>query len=144
MNKDMHQFLDRLEREKPWDVLRIRKEVLPEFEIPAILQQVEFRRKDPVIIFEKVRNLNGDLSPFPVVINLFGSRGRLADALDSTIQRLPFEYLEREKEVPPVVIDKGKSRVKEVVQTGKAADLFAIPFITHHEMDLGPYISAGT
>ena len=43
MNKDMHQFLARLEREKPWDVLRIKKEVSPEFEIPAILQQVEVR-----------------------------------------------------------------------------------------------------
>jgi 2,5-furandicarboxylate decarboxylase 1 len=144
MNKDMHQFLARLEREKPWDVLRVRKEVSPEFEIPAILQHVEARRKDPVIIFEKVRNLNGDLSPFPVVINLFGSRRRLADALDSSIEKLPFDYIDKEKEIPPVVIDKGKSRVKDVVHTGKAVDLFAIPFITHHEMDLGPYISAGT
>jgi 2,5-furandicarboxylate decarboxylase 1 len=144
MNKDMHQFLERLERDKPWDVIRVKKEVSPEFEIPAILQLIESRRRNPVIIFERVRDLHGDLSPLPVVINLFGSRARLAEAIDSTIQRLPFDYIEREKAVPSVVIDKGKARVKEIVQTGKAVDLFALPFVTHHEMDLGPYITAGS
>lgn len=144
MNKDMHVFLEHLERDKPGEVIRVRKEVSPEFEIPAILQKVEARRRNPVLIFEKVRNLHGNLSPLPVVINLFGSRERLADALQTTMQRLPLEYIEKEKPVPPAMVGRSNARVKEVAATGKDVDLFAIPFITHHEMDLGPYITAGS
>ena len=46
----------------PSHVIRVKKEVSAEFEIPAILQLVEARKKQPVIIFEKVRNLNGTIS----------------------------------------------------------------------------------
>lgn len=144
MSKDMHMFLEHLERDQPGQVIRIRKEVSPEFEIPAILQQVEFRRRSPVLIFEKVRNLHGTVSCMPVIINLFGSRERLADALDSTVRKLPFDYIEKERPVSPVVIGKGEAKVKEIVATGDAVDLFEIPFVTHHEMDLGSYITAGS
>jgi 2,5-furandicarboxylate decarboxylase 1 len=142
MNKDMHSFLEHWERDKPGDVVRIKKEVSPEFEIPAILQQIESKKREPVLIFEKVRNLNGNLSQLPVVINLFGSRERLAEAIGSTVQRLPLDYLDKEKPVPPVSIDKGKATVKGVIQKGEAVDLYELPIVTHHEMDLGPYLTS--
>ena len=91
------------------------------------------------MIFEKVRNLNGSISQLPVVINLFGSRERLADAIGSTVQRLPLDYIEKEKPIPPVVIDKSKAMVKGVIQKGDDVDLYELPIVTHHEMDLGPY-----
>lgn len=142
MNKDMHSFLEHWEKYKPGDVVRIKKEVSPEFEIPAILQQIESRKREPVLIFEKVRNLNGQLSQLPVVINLFGSRERLAEAIGSTVQRLPLDYLEKEKPVLPVLIDKGKATVKGIIQKGEAVDLYELPIVTHHEMDLGPYLTS--
>ena len=76
MNQGLRDFIEHLERDMPSDVIRVKKEVSPEFEIPAILQHVESRKKQPVLIFEKVRNLNGKISELPVVINLFGSRER--------------------------------------------------------------------
>jgi 4-hydroxy-3-polyprenylbenzoate decarboxylase len=108
MNKDMHVFVEHLERDKPGEVIRVKKEVSPEFEIPAILQQIESSGRSPVVLFEKVRNLNGKISSLPVIINLFGSRERLADALGSTVQRLPFDYIEKEKPLPPVIIEKAE------------------------------------
>jgi 2,5-furandicarboxylate decarboxylase 1 len=143
MNKDLHFYIEHLERKRPGEVFRIRKEVSPEFEIPAILQQIESRKKQPVLIFERVRNLNGGLSELPVVINLFGSRERLADALGTTVQRLPLDYVAKEKPIPPTIVKKDLSRVKEVVQTGRDVDLFELPILTHHEMNLGPYLTGG-
>ena len=125
-------------------VIRIKKEVSYEYEIPAILQHLEDQKKSPVIIFEKVRMINGEISDMPVVINLFGSRERLADCLDTSIPELPFEYIRREKQVPWVMIDKKDARVKDVVKTGGDINLHGLPIVTHHEMDLGPYLTGGS
>jgi 2,5-furandicarboxylate decarboxylase 1 len=142
-NKDLHMFLAQLEQESPGSVIRIDKEVSPEYEIPVILNKIELKRKQPVLIFSKVRNLKGQLSPLPVVINLFGARERLAKSIDSTVERLPLDYIAREKKpVAPVVIDKKSAKVKDIVQTGDAVDLFDLPVITHHEMDLGAYLTS--
>ena len=77
MNKGLRDYIDHLEKEMPSHVIRVKKEVSPEFEIPALLQKIESRKKQPVLIFEKVRNLKGSISKLPVIINLFGSRERL-------------------------------------------------------------------
>jgi 2,5-furandicarboxylate decarboxylase 1 len=138
----MQSYIEHLERDVPSHVIRVTKDVSPEFEIPAILQLVEARKKQPVIIFETVRNLSGTLSELPLVINLFGSRERLANALNTTVSTLPLEYLKREKPVRPVVIDRSQAAVKEVVKTGDDADLYELPIVTHHEMDLGPYLAS--
>jgi len=142
MNPGMRSYLDRLERDRPSDVLRIEKEVSPEYEIPAVLQHIEARGRRPVLIFENVRNLNGTRSGLPVVINLFGARERLADALGTTVARLPLDYVAREKPLAPVVVDRAAAPVKQVVRTGADADLYELPVLTHHEMDLGPYLTS--
>jgi len=142
MNQSMRTFIEHLERDMPSHVIRVKKEVSPEFEIPAILQQVESRKKHPVIIFEKVRNLNGGISELPVVINLFGSRERLADAIGTTVEKLALDYIEKEKPIPPVFVGKDQAAVKEVIKTGKAVDIYELPILTHHEMDLGPYLTS--
>lgn len=143
-NKDMHDYIQHLERDVPGSVVRIKKEVSYEYEIPAILQRVEDRKQNPVLIFEKVRTIGGEISRMPVVVNLFGSRARLADALDTSVHELPFEYIRREVPVPTVRVDGKDARVKDVVTTGDTIDLYQLPFVTHHEMDLGPYITAGS
>ena len=142
MNPGMRLYLEWLERERPSEVLRIEKEVSPEYEIPALLQQVEERGRRPVLIFENVRNLNGKRSELPVVINLFGARERLADALGTTVARLALDYVAREKPIAPVVVDRASAPVKQVVRTGADADLYDLPVLTHHEMDLGPYLTS--
>ena len=142
MAKDLHDFLAFLEKDRPGGLVRITKEVSPEFEIPAVLAVMEQQKKNAVLVFENVRNLKGKVSDMPVVINLFGARERLADAIDSTVPRLPLDYVEKEKPVPPVVVDKKQAVVKEIIQTGDEIDLYDFPFVTHHEADLGPYITS--
>ena len=44
--------------------------------------------------------------------------------------------------MPPVVIDKSKAMVKGVIQKGDDVDLYELPIVTHHEMDLGPYFTS--
>ena len=144
MNKDMQTFLEKYEKDFPEDVIRINKEVNPEFEIPAILQQIEMKKREPVVIFERVRNLKGEISAFPVVINLFGSRQRLAYACGSSVETLHSDYVDREKPIQPVLLDEKDALVKEVILEGDAVDLYEFPFITHNEMDIGPYITAGS
>jgi len=140
----MHTYIEHLEHDMPGHLIRVKKEVGPEFEIPALLRNVESRGRHPVMFFERVRNLKGNLSELPVLINLFGSRERLADAIDSSVQRLAFDLIEREKPIPPVVVDKNKAKVKEIVHKGDEVDLLELPIVTHFEMDLGPYITAGS
>ncbi|MBL7175402.1 MAG: UbiD family decarboxylase [Desulfobacteraceae bacterium] len=144
MNKDLHTYLDNLEGDFPGDVIRVKKEVDPEFEIPVILQKIELKKREPVIIFERVRNLKGEVSIFPVIINLFASRQRLAYALNSNVQSLHTDYANREKPVLPIELEKKNARVKEVILDADTVDLFELPIITHNEMDLGPYITAGS
>lgn len=144
MNKDLTLFIKQLEQSSPRSVVRIKKEVSPEFEIPAILQEVEKRKFNPVLIFENVKNLKGEKSKLPVMINLCGERERLAMAMGTTNEKLALDYVAKEKPVPPVVVSKDQARVKEFVQTGGDVDLFELPVVTHHEMDLGPYFTAGS
>lgn len=144
MNKDMHSFLEDLDRDMPGSVIRIKKEVAPEFEIPAILHRITSQKRQPVLFFEKVRNLKGNLSDLPVITNLFGSRKRLAHAIGSTVLALPLDYAAREKPIPAVVIGKDGAKVKEIIKQGETVDLLDLPIITHHEMNLGPYIASGS
>ncbi len=142
--KDLSAFISDLEKNKPRSILRIKKEMDPEFEIPAIIQELEKLRLNPVLVFEKVRNLKGEISKFPVVINLFADREILAYAIDSSVDGLSRDYVAREKPVPPVIVDKVQAPVKEVIQRGGEIDLFEFPILTHHEMDLGPYLAGGS
>ncbi len=144
MEKDLPQFLEHLEKHRPGSVVRIGREVSPEYEIPAIVTLMEQRKKHAVLVFDRVRTLNGKLSKLPVVVNLFGARERLADAIDSNVANLASDYIKREVSVPPVTVGKGDASVKQVIQTGASVDLFDLPIITHNEMDLGPYITAGS
>lgn len=144
MNKDLHSFINHLERNRPQSLIRIKKKVSPEFEIPAVLEAMERRKSSAVLVFEQVYNLKGEISKLPVVINLFGSRERLADAIGTTVAKLSLDYVSKEKPIPPVVIDKKHAPVKQLIQTGDEVDLYELPVITHHEMDLGPYFTAGS
>ena len=53
-----------------------------------------------MLIFENVRNLKGEKSKLPVMINLFGTRERVADAIGSSVATLALDYIAREVAVP--------------------------------------------
>jgi 2,5-furandicarboxylate decarboxylase 1 len=144
MPKDLRTFIDRVKAEAPEQFLEIKKEIDCRFEIPALLQHLEESGKYPMVLFHNVKNVRGKASSLPVISNVAAARERIAMAIDSTIYEVAMDYEKRNlNPIEPIVVDKKNAPVKEVVYTGKDVDLYQLPIVTHHAMDLGPYISAG-
>ena len=145
MAKDLRTFLRDLERQIPEDVVRIKKEISPKFEITAIQQHLENEDRYPLLIFENVKNLKGERSPFKVMTNVFASRQKCAVALDLPSEKwrmeTSMEFARRcNHAIKPVVVSKKEAPVKEVIKTGQSLDLRELPVLTHHEMDGNPYL----
>ena len=135
--KDLRLYLDRLENIAPEEIIRIRKEYDPRFEIPAVVAKLEKEGKKPVILFEKVKG-----SDFPIICNLLSSRRKILLALDALGMNLNEILRRREKNsLAPKIVEDGP--IKEVVITGKKVDLTSLPIVTHYEKDWGPSITAG-
>ena len=124
-----------LEAVENWgEVLHIRKEVNPRFELPAICKKLEAGK---AVIFEKVKGYS-----MPVVVGLDNSRSRMARVLGTDDFGLTPRYPEAIRNpLPPVVVKDGP--VKEVKITRDIDLLKTLPVITHYEKDGGPYITAG-
>jgi len=145
MPKDLRTFLKDWEDQALEDIVRIKREISPEFEITAVQQHLEDRDQFPLLIFEKVKNLKGELSDFKVVTNMFATRQKCAVAMDLPKDRwrmeTSFEFAKRSQNlIRPVIISKEDAPVKQVIRTGKDVDLRELPAITHHEMDGFPYL----
>jgi len=128
-------FRTQLKAVEEWgEVLRIRREVSPRFELPAICKKME---ADKAVFFEKVKGYS-----IPVVVGLDNNRSRIARVLGTDDFGLTPRYLEAIRNpLPPAVVRDGP--VKEVKIT-KNIDLQEyLPVITHYEKDGGPYITAG-
>ena len=128
-------FRTQLKAVEEWgEVLRIRREVSPRFELPAICKKME---ADKAVFFEKVKGYS-----IPVVVGLDNNRSRIARVLGTDDYGLTPRYLEAIRNpLPPAVVRDGP--VKEVKIT-KNIDLQGyLPVITHYEKDGGPYITAG-
>jgi UbiD family decarboxylase len=96
-------------------------------------------------VFEKPLDLNGNRSAMPVATNIYATRARCALALGLRAEEanlgLSLEYARREeRRLAPETIDRAGAPVAQVVLTGDAVDLRALPIVRHHDMDAGPYI----
>ena len=142
---DLQGFLRDYEKAHPHLVVHVEKEVAAKWEASAIAIKAQKEQGEtPVFVLHRLRTVDGRISPFPMVLNLFASRSRCAFALGSTFHKVGFDISERRsKRVKPVVIDRKDAPVKEVVKTGTAVDLRELPAIVHAAWDPGPYVSAG-
>ena len=142
----LRSFIDGLEREHPDLIVHVEKPLDPaRFEATALLRHLELEGRYPLVVFDRPLNLHGEISRFPLVTNVYAERERcaLAMGLDRNSARLPLslEYGEREsRRVPPVVVPRAESPVKEVVKLGDDVDLREFPIVRHHHMDPAPYI----
>jgi len=143
--KDLHTFLDEYATAYPDQVAHITKEVDARWEAAAIaIQSQKQLPEPPILIFDKLRRLDGQLSEQPVILNLFASRSRSAFAVGSTFESVARDtYARRNDRVKPVVIDRAAAPVKQVIQRGDAVDLRQLPGLVHAGWDPGPYVSAG-
>lgn len=137
MAKDLRSFINLLEKFHPDDVLRIKREVDPLFELTAITVQLEREGLLPLIIFERVKG-----HKFPVANNVLADHKKIALALNTSEADLIEEYARREtKSIAPRLVKDGP--VKEVKMTGREVDLNMLPIVTHNEKDDAPYITMG-
>src|SRR5258708_6570546 len=137
MAQDLRSFLEQVKRAKPDDVVIVKKEVDPAYEITALVVKLERElKRRPILIFETVKG-----TKFPVITNRRGSRARLAAAIGANPDTMLAKYREAiEKPILPRVVATGP--VKEVILRGEQIDLYALPQILHHEGDAGAYITS--
>jgi 2,5-furandicarboxylate decarboxylase 1 len=143
---DLRDFISLIERDHPEELLRIGEEINPgSFEATAILANLEQKGLFPMVLFERPVNQLGQVSPFPLVTNIYASRKRCALALGLEAHQdrldLSLEYSKREeRRFAPQPIAAETAPVKQVIKIGAAVDLRELPIVRHHEMDPAPYI----
>lgn len=138
MTKDLRSFIKLLETEAPREVVHVKREVDPKFELCGVLQRLEEMGKYQAVIFEKVKG-----SKFSVISNTFATPTKAALAVDcKSFPEACIEYVRREDHpIPPRIVKNGP--VKEVVVKGDDVDLSKFPIVTHNEKDAGPYVTSG-
>ena len=80
MAKDLRTFITELEDRLPQDLVRVDREIDPEFEMTAVLQKLETQGELPAVLFTNVRNLKGEPG-HTCLMNLVASRRRIALAV---------------------------------------------------------------
>lgn len=146
MPKNLREYLEEIEKQHSREFIRIERELDPtKFEVTAILQHLENRKRFPMILFENPLNGKGQRAGISLLSNVFASRERCAIALglppEKSGSELSLLYAEKEKTlIHPFLVGRRDSPVKEVVKIGKEVDLSEYPIVRHHEMDPAPYI----
>lgn len=149
MPKDLSAYLELLERTLPHELLRIDKPVDPaRYGVTALLQHLENRRLFPTVIFSNPLNLQGMVSAFPLVTNLYSSRQKLALAMglpsEAWKKGLSLKYSAAEKDLKqPIIIGSAEAPVKEITKVGVDVNIDVLPIVRHHAMDPAPYIDMG-
>jgi len=134
---DLRSFAASLEEQG--ELLRIKKEVDPRFELPALLQQLEQSHKAFI-----VENIKG--ARFPLVGGLLNSAKRLGQALgndttDVYDHRHHAEAYRAAAAAPIAHSIVASGPVKEVVLTGDDINLADLPVPTFFELDSGAFIT---
>lgn len=141
--KDLHLFLSQYEEMFPDEVIHIEKEVSARHQVTALAIQLEKEKRFPVLVFHNIVTEQGK-SPHPLVTFVMSSRKRMASLMDTSIEQVGPAFCQRiQAGIKPVIVPRNRAPVKEVVETGDAINLLAYPSLLHHEMDPGPYITAG-
>ena len=138
MRRDFRQIIDLLE--SSGDLVRIKREVDPKFEMSAIMKKLE--AEDKAFIFENIKN-----AEMPAVGGLFTSMSRIGlifnedSSEDFTLDDAGQKVIAAiQNPTPTIEVDTGP--VKDVVLKGGQIDLNKLPVPTFFELDSGPFITA--
>jgi len=134
----LRSFVEQLESDG--DLVRITREVNPEFELPSLISQLE-KREGKAYIFENVTG-----SDIPLVGGLYSGAPRIAQALQlDGYANMQHRHLQpvfgaaMSKPQPHTVVDSGP--VNDIVISGDDIDLSRLPVPTFFELDSGPFIT---
>jgi len=134
---DLRNFIDSVRRERPRDIIDVRRSVSPRYETAAILTKLEQASRFPIIFFHDVAG-----SPFPVISNVCGTQARLALALGCSVRELQERYTEGcTHTIKPELQETGPAQ--ENVYVGKDINLKTLPQLVYHQDNASqPYITA--
>ncbi|MFQ6111342.1 MAG: UbiD family decarboxylase [Nitrospinota bacterium] len=137
MEQGLRPFLEALEAECSEEVVYIREEVDPRFQVTALALELERQGRFPVLIFERVKG-----HPMPLLTNLMSSRSRFSRAMGVGEGELLEEYGKRiGNYIPPRTL--GSAPFRGRFFSGERLDLGLLPLLTHFPSDGAPYITAG-
>jgi 2,5-furandicarboxylate decarboxylase 1 len=137
VDQDWRSFLQRVEEIRPSEVLRIRDEISPRYEVTALMEELARQGSTPLVILENVKGYS-----VPVVTNVSATRARMALAFGVDEAALTIEYARRAKTTLPVEVVKD-SPTHFRVYTGGEVDGRQFPILTHYQDDPAPYVTAG-
>jgi UbiD family decarboxylase len=119
--------------EERGELLRITRNVKPEFELAAVLQNVQ-KTVNKAVYFEKVEGYEGGVAG-----NVLGSYGRVAHLLSCRLDTISSTWAERFDGFPKRQYEVQEGYPSEM----KRLTIRDIPALIMHEKDGGPYITAG-
>ena len=129
MKNGLRDFLALLEQRG--ELIRIRKEVDPRFEVAALIRDIQ-QRRNRAVIFERVKGFTN-----PIVSNVCGSYSNVATALGVPPSALSQTWAERISRAAAITSAAPRAGSWQPTTLGR------LPICTHCEKDAGPYITAG-
>jgi 2,5-furandicarboxylate decarboxylase 1 len=146
MARNLQAFVEELRR-RPGDLVEIARAVKPhEFEVTALLKQLEERHCYPAVLFRNPLSLLDEISAFPLLTNCYASRERCALMLgaDPAASNFPLSQTYGamlKRGIDPVVIAPELAPVRQTSWTGRDADVRKLPIVRHFQMDIGPTLT---
>ncbi len=132
--KDLRAFIEHLE--STGDLITINEELSVKFEVGAAIKLLA-ETDGRAVLFNNIKEYDTK-----IIGNLLGTRKRLAMAVGVEEHDLVATYLERRsKPIRPEVVDDGPVHEKIILENVDISKL--LPILTHHEKDIGPYITTG-
>lgn len=118
--------------------------VSPRHELTALQHALDTAQRYPILVARQLCSLDGRASSIPVVTNLTASRELTAHALGIPDHRqtAPWFAERTRASVTPRIVNRSEAPVQEVVLQDSAASLHALPILTQHEHEPGPYLTA--
>jgi 2,5-furandicarboxylate decarboxylase 1 len=146
MARNLQAFVEELRR-RPGDLVEIARAVKPhEFEVTALLKQLEERHCYPAVLFRNPLSLLDEISAFPLLTNCYASRERCALMLGADPAASNFALSQTygamlKRGIDPVVIAPELAPVRQTSWTGRDADVRKLPIVRHFQMDIGPTLT---
>src|SRR5215831_2913913 len=117
--------------EQRGELIRIRKEVDPRFEVAALIRDIQ-QRRNRAVVFERVKGFQN-----PIVSNVCGSYANVAALLGVPPSALSQTWAERLSRAAAIPANEPRAG------GWQPTSLAQLPICTHCEKDAGPYITAG-
>jgi len=130
---DLRGFLGLLEKNN--ELIRIKKEVSPKFELAAVIQKIQ-KTINKAVLFEKVKGYPN----VSVASNVIGNHKKLAMAFGCSENQIVTTLGARWRLLEPV---EATSKEKRKVFIDHLDLRKLLPMVHHYEKDGGPYIASG-